>query len=200
MEAITPNVHPHVNYGKGALGEIQLWFRVEVRDKHGRITNRPRWKKSHSFVQNFFEFIDGAWRNTTKNITDTGGVSRANQRPEQFFAAFFGNSGLVLGTDGTLPSNTDFALGSPGTGLSLSSTVVGVAQVIGSNVDLPITIAATNNTLLSIIVRELGMQVNGRDAGFAVRIWLVSHDLFSPVVTVLPAGSITVTYTWRTTV
>jgi hypothetical protein len=115
--------------------------------------------------------------------------------------------GVVVGTDSTSVTNTDYALGAQiaegnGSGQLLhGSTNIGAPGVSGSNVDMVITRTFTNDSGSSITVEETGIYLLGRAyGGGAVDYYFAILRDVTGGVAVADGNVLTVEYLWRTTV
>lgn len=196
---------------------VQLLIRTVVKDPDGKVINDSGQHPAKSFVIQFLEFIryffdaTGASRLATATDGSEDPIYNAAGQCELHFYVdapasleYGGNWGIVIGTGNTPATNTDYKLEtklSP-PNITPGDSTVGVAAVVGSNVDLTITRAYTNNTGSTITVREAGIYTRYKSAGAppAGLYHCIIRDVLAPEVTLPDKCSLTVYYTIRTTV
>lgn len=191
---------------------VQLLLRMVVKDSDGKVLSDTGQKPSKSFVIQFLEFIHILFTGPagTVDATMTNGAegeyyNSVTDNSQQFrvdAAANTASYGIVVGTGDTAETNTDFRLASKiaegaGVGqLTHGSVVIGITTVVGVNVDLELSRAFTNNTVAAITVEEAGIYGVQR----AVRFFCYIRDVLVSSINI-PAGcSLSVYYTFRTTV
>jgi hypothetical protein len=198
--------------------KLTLYYRTIVTDKNGKVVKRSRWRKSRSFVIAYLQHIDSALAHAygspllSVSIKDTGGVIRTipgGSDAKTIMACFAPDNddtyGIVVGTGTTAPTNTDYNLGAKiahGTGagqLDYGAHSRTAPTVVGANVDYVISRSFYNGSGASITVNEIGIIVSTYDTGVFQRFFLIVRDVIAPV-TVNDTQTLTVQYTWRTTV
>jgi len=189
---------------------IQLLVRAVVRDPDGKIISDTGHKPSRSFVIQFLEFIYSMGMGTDRKATDVDGA-------EDWFYTSGGTSmnlldidaavneddiGIVVGTGDTAETNTDYKLetqlteGITAGKITHGAMDIGTAAVVGANVDEVLKRAFTNLTGDTITVKEAGLYCTSTD----MRWHCLIRDVLGTTVDVPDKCSLTVTYTWRTTV
>ncbi len=200
---------------------VQLLIRTVVKDPDGKIINDSGQNSAKSFVIQFLEFIRYFFDATgiSQKATATDGTEDNIYYSTSLCDVHFyvdapasleygGTWGIVIGTGNTPATNTDYALetmltSGVGAGeVTFGDSSVGVAAVVGANIDLTITRAFTNNTGSMIPVREAGMysRFKGGGAPAAGLIHCIIRDVLAPEVTLPDKCTLTVYYTIRTTV
>jgi len=191
--------------------QVQLLVRAVVTSPDGKVLYDTGEKKSKSFVIQFLEFFYGLFRGITFNATAVGGGERNITNVLWFCEKAFrleagvgvATYGIVVGTGTSPVTNTDFKLdtqlgeGTGGGQITHGAMIVGTTAVVGSNVDLETKRTFTNSTGSTITVRECGAIIRGDTADDR---HLIIRDLFGTPVDVPDKCSITVYYTFRTTV
>lgn len=191
---------------------IQLLLRCVVRDPDGKIISDTGRNPARSFVRALLQFVGAvgdAPGPVAVKATDGGNASIYNtySTSSSFFRGHAGINnagyGIVVGTGDTAETNTDWILATQlgegvGAGqITHGATVVGPVAVVGVNVDMVMERSFSNNTGSTITVKE---------AGIYARQMIDPHD-FCIVRDVLPSPvdvpdkcSVSIYYTWRTTV
>lgn len=196
---------------------VQLLIRTVVKDPDGKIINDSGQHPAKSFVLQFLEFIryffdaTGISQKATATDGSEDNIYYSTSLCDVHFyvdapgALEYGpNWGIVIGTGNTPATNTDYKLEtklSP-PNITCGDSTVGVAAVVGANVDLTITRAFTNNTGSTITVREAGMysRFKGGGAPASGLYHCIIRDVLAPEVTLPDKCTLTVYYTIRTTV
>jgi hypothetical protein len=204
---------------------IQLLCRTATHDKEGKVTSDTGFVPANSFTIGFLEVLNSLMIQHaiygvghTHNIVDvTGstfvfpetysGSSGWDQwdRMSMAAAAAADHYGIVVGTDNTAESLSDYALNTQateGTGtdeFNHGAHAFSHAAVSGSNVDFIVSRTFTNNSGATITVREIGIYV--QQMSQSGRKWVcVARDVLSSPVDVIANQVLTVEYTLRTTI
>ena len=193
---------------------VQLLIRAVVRDPDGKIISDTGEKPASSFLIQFLEFWKAVFNegpgvvNATRTTGAEGGIYDKGDLPrEQFEVNSLINDsthGVVVGTGDTAATNEDYALEAQitegiGVGNLTHGTVVfGLATVVGANVDLEVKRAFTNQTGVTITVKEAGIYTRYSVSGPLYH--CIIRDVLSPAIDVPDGCSLTICYTIRTTV
>jgi hypothetical protein len=155
-------------------GELGLTLEIQVRDRYGNV--KQEWKKrSESFVRQFLDLLMCAFNsNGPYNPQYTADITNV-QRPLIAHSQLFQNNGgigdtycgIVVGTDFTAPTITDYALITPIThGVGAGQLQYGAMAYGAPSANLTVssftnTRVFTNGSGVNITVYELGIYVNG---------------------------------------
>jgi hypothetical protein len=199
------------------MANVELLYRVLVKDENGKVVKKTKWRKSRSFVIAYMQHMQLLMNTVNVAMIDTGNVSRTVMHPYQ--AAFTQHPildvnagdnadtfGLVVGTGTTAPTNTDYALATQiahGTGagqLDYGAHSFTAPAVVAGNIDFIISRSFYNGSGATITVREIGIYCMSTDTGTALRYFCVVRDVLASSVDVLATQTLTVQYTLRTTV
>ncbi len=198
---------------------VQLLIRAVVKDPDGKVLSDTGQKPSKSFVVQFLEFI-GYMFNAPADQTEksVSGAAKEFYRNGAFGEASVhfrvdapaneSHYGIVVGTGTTPEDNEDFKLAAQlaegaGVGqITHGAMTIGTTAVVGANVDFETKRAFTNNTGSTITVGEAGIYefYNGYGALGWENCFCIIRDVLSPTIEVPDKCSLTVYYTWRTTV
>lgn len=185
-----------------------------VKDPEGKVIYDSGYKPAHSWVIQFLEVL-GAIHSRPGFIS----ITQVNGSEDYVYQRFgdgmrvlqlgagVNNSdyGIVVGDGDTPPTNTDFCLEAQileGSGAGqLTHGVMGIAApaVVLGNVDLVTNRVFTNNSGTTITVEEVGVYYRYYQDGDE-HPFLAIRDVLSPTVDIPDKCSLTVYYTWRTTV
>lgn len=184
---------------------IGLFYQLTVRDKNGKIVRKTRMRKSHSFCIAFLQLFQVLAMTTAVNIRDNlnsleSCVPHANC---YLLSAAEGNvnAGIVLGIGITTPDNLDHVIetliahGSAATQINYAAQTDIAAQEVGANVDYQLLRSMQNLSGSTINVTEAGIYTYIVTDKYG----MMTHDVFT-AVPVANGQTITVTYTFRTTV
>ncbi|TKJ25413.1 MAG: hypothetical protein CEE41_04365 [Hadesarchaea archaeon B3_Hades] len=189
---------------------IQVLLRMVVRDPDGKIISDTGRKPTKSFVFQFLKFIYGMFRASGDYLAkETSGASGIIYDESQDGTHHFRLNaalaqslyGVVVGTGDTAEDNEDYALATQLTEgvtagkISHGAMIIGTAGVVGANVDLEVKRAFTNLTGSTITVKEAGVYVSRVGDYFCIL-----RDVLPAAVDVYDKCSLTVYYTFRTTV
>lgn len=194
---------------------VQLLIRAVVKDPDGKIIEDTGQKPAKSFVIAFLRAINQIfdYEAAERDAVDIFGVmsfiasSGATTAQQLVILGLINNSsyGIVVGTGNTAVTNADYKLEtrlSHGAGvgnISYGVGTMGTASVVGPNVDLPdIKRTFTNNTGVLIVVREVGIYSRMTLAGGKYH--CLVRDVLAPSINVPDKCSLTIYYTFRTTV
>ncbi len=189
--------------------KIQLFYRVIVRDDHGKLISRER-RISKSFIRQWNDVI---WAQVTggsgyiKRIdgNDTWGIAPIDANLNMTSVA--GNEdkeSIVIGSGNTAVSISDYALATPishgtATGAMVYQTATVNASVVAApNCGFVVERAFVNNSGGEITVRESAIYVRMKGPiyyGYAC----VVRDVFATAQAVPDGGSISISYTIRVT-
>ncbi len=200
------------------MSKVELFHRIVIRDKDGKIVEDSGLIPSNSYAIAFLEHIYGSWKDAAKSIEDTGGAARSVAKPSGLSNNIVrhevnssdndDNYGIVVGTDDTVPTNEDYALGSQiahGTGagqLDYGANSFVVPSIVSGNIDMTLSRSFYNGSGSSIIVKEIGIYCRsnvGTGAGTA-RYFCLARDVLSTPEPVGDTKTLTIQYTIRTTV
>jgi len=187
------------------MSRVKAYYEILVHDKNGKLLRKTRRRKSKSFVIGFLGTLWGQYQSATVAVVDTGGLSRgvdiltdgAIQLGDG--ASLFG---IVVGTGTTTPTNSDNKLATQithGTGagqLSHGSHSFTDPAVVGTNVDAVVSRAFYNGSGATITVREIGIYVRADTTWY----FCIIRDVLAAAVSVANTETLTVQYTFRTTV
>lgn len=200
---------------------VQLLLRTVVKDPDGKIISDSGLEPARSFVLQFLEFIrylfygggagvkatatDGSEDNIYYNASPCNGHFYVDAPAT---AEYGSNWGIVVGTGDTPVTNTDYKLetrlleGVGAGNINHGDSTVGVAAVVGANVDLTINRSFSNNTGSAITVKEVGMysRFKGGGAPASGFYHCIIRDVLVAPVNVPDKCTLTVYYTIRTTV
>lgn len=189
--------------------------------KTGKIVRKVRRRLSHSFVIGYLQLIEhharGAYNivgaiiavkntaNAAKNIQriDTSPYQKVLSMDAPVTTSTYG---IVVGSSNAAPAaNTDYALTTQiAHGVAAGNLQYGAhnyigAAVVGANVDFVSSRPFINGSGNDVTARECGIYYTGND-NTAAQIYLcIIRDTFADVV-VANGQTLTVTYTFRTTV
>jgi hypothetical protein len=166
------------------LGTVGLSTRVGDLMPDGSVKWEP-WRKSHSFVKQFAQWIYACWSaSTIATVLDVGGVARSVAAAGMRINASTGIAtyGIAVGTSATAPTPSDYNLnakishGVTGGTLQYSTQITGVTNV-GASVDLVLTRMFTNGSGALVTIEELGLL--GYNGSYY---FLLAHDLLTVAV------------------
>jgi len=187
----------------------QLYITIEVHDPDGR-RRYYRRARAHSFVLQYLQHIRGLIGNVQQTgVADTGATSRtlqytnagANVRHLNLEPESGSTQGLVVGTGTTAVTILDTALaaliatGSGAGQLTYGTQTINAVAGAGSSRSFSMVRIFTNDSAGNIVVAECGAYVSSNDSGGTQRYFLAWRDVLGSTVTVVPAQTITVTYT-----
>jgi len=191
-------------------GTLNAWVRAVVTDKDGNVEKHP-WQQSRSFVQQFLQGLEALLYQTDVWTVDMGGSSRLIRfskyaSPNQWMDGDAGvaNKGLLVGTDNTAVTVTDYDLGAQiDHGSGAGELVYGVTsflapRAVGANMDLYISRVFQNSSGGLITVNEVGLAVTTEITAGGGVFLLFAHDLLT--VAIANGASAAIQYTLRTTV
>lgn len=191
---------------------VQLRIRMVVRDPDGKVIQDTGEKPSQSFVIQFLEYIYHLFNApalglATDKVNTEQKIYRGAEAMSNFFRVKAGVNvsmyGLVVGTGDTAEDNVDYKLatqlteGATAGKITHGGTISVTTAVVGANVDLVLKRAFTNNTGSTITVKEAGMYVNN---AWETKQHCIVRDVLAASVEVLDKCSLTLYYTFRTTV
>ena len=200
--------------------KVELLVRLVVTNKDGTVESDTGHIKSHSFVKQFLEVIcaymlQGGLASPYQSIHDVSnnaisipsiGYGIGRDRIMTIHGAIDDiTKGIVVGTGTNAEGNTDYALqticaqGSGSNQFDYGEQGFTEPAVVGANVDFVLTRALYNASGSSITVNEIGiyMVVSPSITGYAY--FCAVRDAITGVA-VAATKTLTVQYTWRTTV
>ena len=186
---------------------IGIFYQLIVRDKNGKIVRKTRFKRSKSFVLQFLQLLEvQMYRSVDVSMKrDVGTMIAVADFASNFDAEAAitdTTKGILVGTGTTPPTNIDYnmetliAHGTGATQLSYGATSKTTTVVVGANVDFILTRTFNNGSGNTIHVTEVGIITL---IGATPYYGLMLHDTFT-AVPVLNGQTLTVNYTFRTTV
>ena len=197
---------------------VQVLVRFTVRRKDGSLRYDSGRREGRCFVLQWLQILHTVFQNATITVKDTLNADRViPYRPTDvdvkvalmFIGAESNDStfGLVIGTSDAAEGNANYALGAQivhgaGAGEMLHGSMGFTAPVVAvGNVDYVMERAFTNGSGDAITVEEIGVyaRVYTQTGGVQLRYFLVVRDLTGGVA-VGDGETLTVEYTWRTTV
>jgi len=202
------------------MAKIGLYYKIIVRDKHGKIKRQTRRRKANSCVLGFLAMVEGAITHQFQvqtvvnsvckdinNVTTGFGMS-AGAASYSLFALFAADNndayGIVAGTGTTPVTNSDYKLETKiahGTGsgqLDYGAHSVVNAQVVGSNVDLVLSRTLYNGSGATVTIKEIGMYIYGYTPVTGAATVCIVRDVVSDTP-VANGETATVQYTVETT-
>ena len=180
---------------------VQLLIRLVVKDPDGKIIHDTKQKPSKSFVRNFLLTVWGIFDGATHGSYNAGRTIDQILHLEASVGQ--DDRGIVVGTGDTPPTSTDNSLANQltegvGAGnISHSEEIFVAPAIVGPNVDMVVKRPFTNSTGSTITVKEAGIYI--RNTYDMITHCHVRDVLVSPE-DVPDKCSLTVYYTWRTTV
>lgn len=174
-------------------------LRVEVRDSEGNLVKSLE-KESDSFLKNFLLLLQAGMRGTAVSIQDTGNTARSCLGFSGVAASYdITNASIIVGSDATPVSPTDYKLGSQITTLQhvpLLTTQPTAPVTNGSYIESKMCERTFNNhTGAEIDVNEIGICVIA--STFSI---LVLRDILGSTVPVLANQTMQVSYLFRTAI
>jgi len=192
---------------------VQLLLRAVVRDPDGKVITDTGRKPSKCFVIQFLEFLYFWFQGTNAGMQT---ATQIHGTEDNFYWAGRGNLirlkapvneglyGIVVGTGDTAATNVDYKLdakiaeGAGAGQITHGVTIAGITAVVGANVDLETKRAFTNNSGSTITVKEAGFY--SEQNLFGDPQFCMVRDVQSPAIEVQNRCSLTIYYTFRTTV
>ncbi|MBA7531057.1 hypothetical protein ES705_23268 [subsurface metagenome] len=198
----------NINLGDGSnmKSSIGLFYQITVKDKQGKIVSKTRLRRSKSFCLAFLQALQVQY-NIAANVVikDTLAANETCVADEDMLdihaASGVDTLGLLVGTGTTPATNIDYVMetkiahGGAATQLNYGELQEIAAAVVGANVDYQLFRAFTNTSGGTIQVTETGIYCWIKIGKYS----LIIHDVFTAVA-VANGETITVTYTFRTTV
>ena len=186
---------------------MQLFYRILIHDKNGRLKSKTEWIVSRSFLLQWLQMIHRFCAVLGITIKDYAGV---NQTPGPVYGfvrmdagANDASHGIVCGTGDTAVTNVDYQLetqiaeGAGAGQLNHGSQAFTAAAVVGTNVDWVLTRAFTNNSGGAITIKEIGLYTWNVDFSYG---FCMVRDVLSTPKEVPDTEIATIQYTVRTTV
>lgn len=196
---------------------VQLLLRMVVKDPDGKVLSDTGQKPSKSFIIQFLELIGAFFDGVTTSATDTSGAASLIYHKDAYALYTIARAGAALnvslygvqvGTGDTPEDNEDHKLDTQltegvGAGnITHGATVIGVAAVVGPNVDVEIKRAFINNTGSTITVKEAGLAIRYGEPAVPVSLkyHLIIRDVLPASIDIPDRCGLAVYYTARTTV
>lgn len=199
---------------KEKANDVQLLLRLEVRDAQGRLISNTGNIKSKSFVIQWLEGVYSIFRGIAFNATDINNAeTEINNGGGYGLSSCLwiqagvdnGTYGIVIGTGTNAVTNTDYRLqtkiaqGAGAGQMSHGAMIFVTTAIVGANVDFVTKRTFTNNSGAQITVNEAGTYTY--NAGHVAHpVHCIIRDKLAVGVDVPDKCSLTVYYTWRTTV
>jgi len=198
------------------MNRRRLWYKVTVRDRDGKVLSREE-KKSRSFLglwnKIIWTQIAGASFPASLMVTDINGsswplgVGTSGYNFRMNAGAQNTNYGIVIGTDDTPVTVTDYRMGALiaqgfGAGqMDYMAQVINASVVADPNCDFLMSRQMANNSGGLITVKESGlyMMMERSLSPFWTAYGCVVRDVFTTPQDIPDGGGITVEYTLRVT-
>jgi len=189
--------------------KAELWYEIVVRDRHGKVLSRER-RKSRSFLKQWNQAVYlHVQAGSALTMTDIGGTGRSISRSKYSFQmegpAADVNFGIVVGTDDTAVTISDYQLGAriahgAGAGqLDYAITIVNLSAVAAPSCGFTITRSMTNNSGGDIDIAEAGLYFRMNE--FAPFYYFCGvRDVLGAPHTVVNTATVSVQYTLQVTV
>lgn len=187
---------------------LGLFYQITVKDRTGKVVHKTRLRRSKSFCLAFLQLLEVHFKDDTVVIKDIAAANKTIDTALLTFKVAAGIGvvlyGIVIGTGTTTPTSADYVMetliahGSAATQINYAANTFVAAQEVGANVDLQLIRSMQNLSGGTINVTEAGVQGIGYQGGSPFY-FLMVHDVFT-AVPVADGETITVTYTFRTTV
>ena len=193
---------------------LELLKRVIIKNQKGKAVYDSGLAPSHSFVIGFLEHIYGEFIDLTVAIEDTSNTSKSvcfpsggpYPRQDVDASANYSTYGIVVGSGSTAVTANDYALATRiahGTGAgqlqygshSFTSPVVAVG-----NVDMIVSRTFTNGSGGDVTVREIGIYCRSYEQGISYLYFCIVRDVLPSAITLTSGQTLTIQYTFRTTV
>jgi len=190
---------------------LKVYYQIFIHDKNGKLVRKTRKRRSRSFVIQFLEIMYSMFIETTTftvtNLAGTEDIWLGSSTPRALAIAGETEAGILVGSGITPPTNNDFILanqiahGSGSGQLQYGSQAFIAPSVVGLNVDIICTRPFANGSGAIITVREIGFAVGeGTSAPTTTTGRLIIRDVLPTEKNVSPLETLTVQYTFRTTV
>ncbi len=183
----------------------ELGYSVVVRDRQGEVVSRER-RKAKSFLKQWNEMMYAMM--TTRNLQakHIDGVVSTIGDVDEAFAMNGGigivDFGVVIGTGDTAVAIDDYALetliahGAGADQMSYAACTVSAFTVAPPSCSFVVTRTITNNSGVTITVKEAGLYMRSKSAGAYI---CGARDVFSAPQAVPDGGSITIDWTLKVT-
>jgi len=200
---------------------FRLYYRIEVKDRYGRVKKRTRLHKADSFTLQFLGAVGGwlthaylaenaVYSGPCKNTLGSTMYYVVSSPAMWGFTAVFAaddndDYGIVVGTGTTPPTNVDYKLETQiahGTGageLDYGTHSFTTPQVVGSNVDMVISRTFYNGSGAKVTISEIGVYEYSARPHYGTDSACIIRDVITPV-DVENGETVSVQYTLRTTV
>ena len=198
---------------------IQLLQRIDIYDNaSGRLVKSTGTMKSHSFVMQFLQILEGLIAHSYGVVSDQVSTLDTSNTSRLTPGSNVNNStvccveapantslyGIQIGTGTTAPATTDYAVqtiiahGVGASKMQWGACGVSTAAVVGANVDLTITRAFVNSSGGAITIREITLVCSEVYSSTTQGYFCLSRDAVNQAVA--NAQTAVVTYVIRTTV
>jgi hypothetical protein len=188
--------------------EIKAYYQLEVRDEQGKLVKRTRRRLSHSYVRQFVDILYAQMSNQSTNAVSTLGNGRLVVRDDYSLRCDAGAInyllGLVVGTDDTPVSISDYKLGAQCLhGSGAGQMGYGAQTFAGPSLDGAAAYFVmhrifSNLSADAITIKEVGSYHFAHYSTFNDYFCCI-RDVCTPT-TVLPGHSVTLTYHIRVAV
>jgi len=180
---------------KGIPGTMMLQVRAVIRNKEGEILREIPWRRSHSFVKQFLDFIycaflDDIVINLRKTDGDLQGVSGPDLGSYTFLDLTGGINddqvGIVIGRGDDAEWNQSYALsnrildGSSLNQMEFGETTFGDTWVDGSSALWNVYRVFSNNSGATITIKEIALYCEAND--ITTYQFMIARDLLTVVV------------------
>ena len=152
---------------------VDLYYKLELRDKDGKLLNRPRMKRADSYVQGFVSYLyshlaaDESYlaldaRGTLTHPRSPSDANDYDGRMDGNASQSLWSRGLVFGHGDTAVTISDSKLGT----IAISGTLAGqlvyqgvtfsTTNTVGAKLSYTISRSATNQTGVAMTIKEIG--------------------------------------------
>ncbi len=181
-------------------GTIRVYYRLAVTDPRGRVVSRTHWRLCRSYVQQWTQgwrmfFVSAAEAsvrdvlNALQTLTDPTTVGQVFGR----VTASGDARGIVIGTDGSAVTITDFALGTQiltATMTHLGVTIGPIVETLPTSAEFTISRGFINVSGGNVNVAEVGLYCDAVTAA-GTKFFMLVREVVSPVQVV--AAGLTLT-------
>jgi hypothetical protein len=212
MDAVVDIKKPGLDVIKGEkiphileAGELGAILELTVTDpKTGKVTEH-RTMKSQSFVQQFLQLLMSQCASIPlvvglANVRDTGNTLRTIFSNGAVFRCNAGAAdvtlGIIVGTDNTAPTISDYKIGTiiPHATLNYGAVTYGLPSADSITSQFTITRNFSNVTGGSVAVNELALYVQSYDTGSTIRNFMTIRDVIAGGISVPSGQTLTVNY------
>lgn len=200
----------------------QIYWEIEVKDKNGKVLNKKQVEAKSWLVQ-FITMLKGHFGasavsgagDANVSLVDEGGTGRAFPRSNVgdvdgigcLGAAADVTEGIIVGSGDAANTITTYKLttkilhGST-SGLLVYgvTTIEDVTNPSGNDLQFRLTRTFTNNSGVTITVKEIGILSYGHDNTLAARQWLIARDVLPSPTDVPDGATLTIRYVAKITI